>query len=75
MTTAPELPSADSNRRVLRGWIDRWTPLVNAAAKAFAPVYERLPVRSGSIDEDLAVANRAQTKILEGLSLGREGHR
>lgn len=75
MTTAPDLPSAESNRKVLRSWIDRWTPLADAAAKALAPVYDRLAVRSGSIDEDLAVAKRAQTNILDGLGLGREGHR
>jgi methane monooxygenase component A beta chain/propane monooxygenase small subunit len=75
MTTAPEVPAADNNRRVLRSWIDRWTPLANAAAKAFAPVYGRLPAPSVSLDEDLAFANDAQAKILDGLGLGREGHR
>jgi methane monooxygenase component A beta chain/propane monooxygenase small subunit len=67
MTTAADLPSAESNRIVLRSWIERWRPLASAAAQAFAPIYERLPIRSRPIDEDLAVARGGQAKILDSL--------
>jgi methane monooxygenase component A beta chain/propane monooxygenase small subunit len=74
MTTAPDLPAAENNRIVIRSWIERWTPLANAAAKAFAPVYDRVPFRSRSIDEDLAVACGTQAKILDDLGIGRNGN-
>jgi methane monooxygenase component A beta chain/propane monooxygenase small subunit len=69
MTTAAGLPSAESNRTVLRSWIERWSPLASAAAEALDPIYDRLPIRSRSIDEDLAFACDAKAKILEGLGL------
>ena len=75
MTLAPDLPSAQNNEAVLRGWIDRWTPLANAAASAFAPIYDRLPSRSRAIDEDLVVARGAQAKILSDLGLSRDRDR
>ena len=70
MTTAPDLPSLENNRIVIRSWIERWTPMATAAAKAFAPVYDRLPSRSWSIDEDLAIAGAAQAKLLDDLGIG-----
>jgi hypothetical protein len=75
ITTATGLPSADNNRIVLRSWIERWTPLATAAAKAFASVYDRLSSRSRPIDEDLAVACGAQSKTLNDLGIGRDGDR
>ncbi|MGD0288113.1 MAG: monooxygenase [Candidatus Binataceae bacterium] len=74
MTTAPDLPAAENNRMVIRSWIERWTPLASAAAIAFAPVYNRVPSRSRSIDEDLAVACGTQAKILDDLGIGRNGN-
>ena len=75
MTTAPDLPAAESNRAVFLSWINRWTPLAIAAAKAFAPVYERLPVHARSLDDDLATAITTQANLLDRLGLRREGQR
>ena len=75
MTTATSLRSAENNRIIFRSWIERWTPLATAAAKAFASVYERLPSRSRPIDEDLAIACSAQAKTLNDLGIGRDGDR
>jgi hypothetical protein len=71
MTTAPDLPSAENNRVVMRGWVERWTSLAIDAAKALAPVYERLPYCSRSIGEDLAAACARQAKMLGDLGLSR----
>jgi|ERR1700722_14845463 Methane/Phenol/Toluene Hydroxylase len=70
MTTAPDLPALENNLLVIRNWIERWTPMATAAAKAFAPVYDRLPFRSRPIDEDLAIAGVAQAKLLDDLGVG-----
>jgi Methane/Phenol/Toluene Hydroxylase len=75
MTTATSLPSAGNNRIIFRSWIERWTPLAIAAAKAFASVYDRLPSRSRPIDEDLAIACSAQAKRLNDLGIDRDGDR
>jgi Methane/Phenol/Alkene Hydroxylase len=75
MTTAADLPSAENNRIVMRSWIERWLPEAAAAAKAFAPVYDRLPHRLCSIDEDLAIACAAQAKIVDDLGIGRASDR
>jgi hypothetical protein len=66
---------SQNNRIVLRNWVERWTPLATAAAKAFAPVYDRLRSRSRSIDEDLAIACSAQAKRLNDLGIGSNGDR
>ena len=75
MTTATSLRSAENNRIIFRSWIERWTPLAIAAAKAFASVYNRLPSRSRPIDEDLAIACSAQAKTLNDLGIDRDGDR
>ena len=42
MTTAPDLPSLENNRIVIRSWIERWTPMATAAAKADAALWRAI---------------------------------
>ncbi len=69
MTTAVAIPAATHNRDVLQSWCDKWTPKAIAAAKGFAPAFDRLVPRAVSFDEDLAIACAGQENILTSLGL------
>lgn len=58
-----------SNRAILTGWLDAWTPRAEAALAALAPLYERLPravLRHGPETER---ARAAHQQVLAELTL------
>lgn len=67
MVTADGVPSADANRRVIQGWLDRWTPDVLAAASALAPSYDLPPIQVAEFAPTLAAATGAQAAIVAEL--------
>ena len=75
MTTAPDLAVAASNRAVIGGWIERWTPLAIEAARALAPVYGRSPHCTRTIEGDLAAVIGEQSEILRDLGLTGQSDR
>jgi Methane/Phenol/Alkene Hydroxylase len=73
MTTGAGLPAADHNRNVMQAWCEHWRPKAIAAAKGFAPVYDRLVPRALSFEEELGAACAGQAEIMDALGLGRKG--
>ncbi|MBF6567559.1 MAG: monooxygenase [Candidatus Binataceae bacterium] len=73
MTTAAGLLNADDNRIVMRAWCDRWMSLAIAAARALAPVYDRLGPHAGLFEEELAAACARQATMMAELGLGAKG--
>ncbi len=70
MTTTAGIDAAGQNREVIQTWCDRWRPKAIAAAKGFAPAFDRLAPPSLSFDEELAAACAEQADIIS--ALGRE---
>ena len=73
MTTATGISAADENRKVMQSWVERWKPRAIGAAKALAPVYDRLVPHTQSFDEELAIACARQASIMSELGLSAKG--
>ncbi len=68
MTTV-DVPAAGHNREVMQTWCDHWRPAAIAAAKAFAPVFNRVAPRTPSFDDELIIACAAQSDLITALGL------
>lgn len=67
MVTGENAPAAEANRRVIQGWLDRWTPDVQAAARALAPCYDVPPIQVAEFAPSLAAALEMQAGIVADL--------
>lgn len=67
MVTAEDVPAAEANRRTIQGWLDRWTPEVQAAARALAPCYDVPPIQVAEFAPTLAAALDGQARIVADL--------
>lgn len=75
MTTASTLDQGDTNREIIQGWIDKWTPIALDATRAMAGVYEVPPLAVGKFDDALAAAVATQNGIVEALGLSAKADR
>ena len=69
MVTSAELEQADSNRRIIQGWIDHWTPIAVDVARSMSSVYDLPPLAVGTFDDTLQLATETQARLLEALGL------
>lgn len=73
MVTAPDVSEAEENRRVIQSWIDHWTPRVEEAAEAMAPIYERPPVTVTSFTQVYGNALAEQAALRAALGFAPAG--
>jgi hypothetical protein len=73
MTAAPGAAHAEENRIVMLDWIARWTPMAIAAAKGFAPLFDRIAPQERSFGDELAAACTTQLALIDALGLMRVG--
>ena len=69
MVTGADIPEAEANLIVVQRWIDKWTPLAMAAARALAPLYDRPPLSIVSFDTAMSETLAAHVTHLETLGL------
>ena len=69
MVTAADLDQADTNRAIIQGWIDHWTPVALEVARSLAGVYDLPPLAVGTFDDALEAAVAAQVGLIEALGL------
>jgi hypothetical protein len=68
---------ARANREVLAGWMHTWLPLARQAAQALAPLAERMPSKSISMQESIGRVERDAAEYFQqaGISELAEGTR
>jgi toluene monooxygenase system protein E len=59
----------ESNRDVLRRWVDRWSPHAEAAAAGLGQLFEQLPSGGRSADTVARAANSARGRVLSEAGL------
>lgn len=69
MVTAVDLDAAETNREVIQGWLDSWTPVVRGAVSALAPLYELPSIQVMTFEDALKGALERQHSILRSLDL------
>ncbi len=68
MALDSENPSADSNREVMQGWIQRWEPQSREVAEALRSVWAKIPKPARDFDSALKAASEHRQGTLGDLA-------
>ena len=58
-----------ANKKIIRNWLLKWTPMCEQAAQAMQPVFEIEGIVAGPFDPALSQVKQAQASLVEGLGL------